>query len=73
MHITLHSIHLYNLKDMILKVSENKKQLNQLIFNDLVANIKLIFTHKLTVTGKDPVLLQIFKGHISRCENLQTN
>ena len=39
-------------KDVILKVSENKEQLIQLIFNDLVANAMLIFPRKLNVTGK---------------------
>ena len=33
----------------------------------------LIFPHKLNVTGKDPVQLQIFNGHISCCKNLQTS
>ena len=39
-YITRHSINLYNLKskDVISKVSENKEQLIQLIFNYLVAN-----------------------------------
>ena len=32
----------------------------------------LIFPHRLTGTGKDPVPLQIFEGHISCCENLHT-
>ena len=57
---------------MILKVSEDKEQLIQLIFNDLVTNAMLIFPHKLTVTEKDLVPLQIFNGHISRCKNLRT-
>ena len=59
-------------KDVILKVSENKEQLIQLIFIDLVANLMLIFPQKFIVTRKDPVPLQIFNGHISRCENLRT-
>ena len=32
----------------------------------------LIFPQKLTVTGKDPVSLQTFNGHISWCDNLRT-
>ena len=59
-------------KDVIRKVSEIKKQVIQLIFNDLGANIMLILPHKLTVTGKDPAPLQIFDGHISHYENLRT-
>ena len=59
-------------KGVILKVSENKKQFVQLIFNDQVANAVFIFLHKLTVTGEDPVPLQILNGHISRCESLRT-
>ena len=57
-------------KDVILKVSENKEQLIQLIFNDLVANAMVIFPHILTLNGKDPVPLHIFNRHISRCQNL---
>ena len=51
---------------------ENKEQLIQFIFSYLVPNAMLIFPHKLTVTGKDPVLLQIFNGHITSCKNVQT-
>ena len=39
-------------KDVILKVSENKEHLIQLIFNDLVATAMLIFLRKLNATGK---------------------
>ena len=58
-------------KDVTLKLSGNKEQLIQLIFNDLVANTTLILPHKLTVSGRDPVPLQILSQIISRCENLR--
>ena len=70
-YITWHSIHLYNLKMWYWKcVSENKEQLIQLIFKDLVTNAMLIFLHKLT--EKTPISQQIFNGHISCCENVGT-
>ena len=72
-YITWRSIYLYNLKMWYWKcMSENKEQLIQLVFKDLVANAMLIFLHKLTVTGKTAVSLQIFNGHISCCENVGT-
>ena len=46
---------------MKLKVSENKEQLIQLIFNDMLASAMLLFPHKLSVTGIDPVPIQILK------------
>ena len=59
--------------DIVSKVWLDLEQLIQLIFKYLVANAMLVFPHKLNVTGKDPVQLQIFNGLISCCKNLQTS
>ena len=67
-HLTLNTP--IKCKDVTLKVSRNKEQLIQLIFNYLVANTILILPHKLTASGRDPVPLQILSQIISRCENL---
>ena len=59
-------------RDVMLKVSENKEQLIQLIIDDLIANERSMYPKKLTLTGKDPVPLQIFNGNVSGRENLRT-
>ena len=68
-HLTLYTP--IQSKYVKLKMFENKEQLIQLISNDMFASAMLFFPHKLSVTGIDPVPLQILNGHISSCESLR--
>ena len=54
---------------VILTVSRNKKQLIDLISNDLIS-YKNEFKNKLVITGNDPVPIQIEQGIVSRREDM---
>lgn len=54
---------------VILTVSRNKKQLIDLISEDLISH-KDVFNNKLVITGNDPVPVQIEQGVVSRREDM---
>lgn len=57
------------LQKVLLTVSSNKKQLIDLIVDDLVAH-KDVLTASLVVTGNDPVPVQISRGVVTRREDM---
>ena len=61
------------LKDIVLKVTESKVQLIQLIVQDLVRNPETFHSkHKLIVTEQDPVPLEIYNSYVSPRPDLRS-
>ena len=57
--------------DVLLKVTENKEQLIQLVVDDFIRHASSIYPNKVILTGQDPIPIQISNGNVTSAKDLR--